>query len=577
MFVGPELILCPQKKLGSKKGSMSNIRIVFLGGQDERFKNMIAVELDQDIFVVEAGCSLPDKNKHGIDYIIPKYDYLLAHKDQVRAYIISDGNDCLFGALPFMIDRVPAPIVCTDVTRIFMFTFCEHNNINPSHYNFIIVNPSDDISIAGHLIRLFSTCSNMANSFGVCFDTDQGNIVFALNYVFDNNTTNCFVTDIKKMGVIADKETLLFLSDSINAERSGYSNPMYKLRSVVRESIRDVKGRILAAVDSADVYNITDIIRICSKAHRKIVLYDTATNDLVYRLIRAGVIDVPKETFIPAEDVNRYPAGEVIVLITGFKNRLLHKVSLLAKGMHDNKIISLNETDTFVIGVHFTNDLEIDYFDALDDLYRAGVDVISIKKNEFIKMHPSTEDIKTMLTIFRPKYYVPISGYLVCLLANANVAANMGIGLNHTNILLVDNGHVLNCTNKTCSYSSEKVLAGDVMVDGNEVSNFTEQIIEERRQISDDGVVILGTVISKEKGEIVGGVDIQTRGLFYTKNSDALLREIQTVFTKVLADRLKEASFNLVKVEEEIKTLVLNLIRRHTLKTPLIIVAIEEI
>ncbi len=556
---------------------MSNIRIVFLGGQDERFKNMIAVEIDRDIFVVEAGCSFPDKNKRGIDYIIPRYDYLFTNKDRVRAYILTDGNDPIFGALPFIIDKIPAPIVCTDVTRIFLFTFCEHNNINPSHYQFQIVEPSDDITIAGHLIRLFSTCSNMANSFGVCFDTDQGNIIFALNYVIDNNMTKSFVTDIKKMGVIADNPTLLLLADSINAERAGYSNPMYKLRTVVRESIKDVKGRIFVGVESPDVYNIVDINRICSQNHRRIVLYDTATSDLVYRLIKVGVISVPKETFIPAEDINRYPASEIVVLITGFKNRLLHKISLLAKGLHDNKIITLNSTDTFVLGNHFTNDIEIDYFDAMDDLYRADVDVISIRKNEFIKMHPSTEDIKTMLTIFRPKYYVPVSGYLVCLVANANTAVNMGIGLNHQNVLLVDNGMILNCQNSICSYSSEKVLSGNVMVDGKDASNFSEQIVEERRQISDDGVVILGTVISKTKKEIVGGVDIQTRGLFYAKNSDALLRDMQTLFVKIVSTRLKEPGIAMKSIVDEVKNSVLSLIRRQTLKTPLILVSIKEI
>ena len=556
---------------------MSNIRIVFLGGQDERFKNMVAVEIDRDIFVVEAGCTLPDKNKHGIDYIIPKYDYLLLNKDRVKAYIITDGNDPIFGALPFIIDRIPAPIICTDVTKIFMFTFCEHNNINPSHYEFKIVEPSDDITIAGHSIRLFSTCSNMANSFGVCFDTDQGNIIFALNYVIDNNMTKCFVTDVKKMGVIADKPTLVLLSDSINAERLGFSNPSYKLRACVRESIKDAKGRLFAAIESADVYNIVDAIRIVSKVHRKLVLYDAATSDLVYRLIRAGVIDVPKETFIPAEDINRYPAGEIVVLITGFKNRLLHKVSLLAKGLHDNKIISLNPSDTFVMGNHFTNDVEIDYFDAMDELHRANVEVVTTKKNEYIKMHPSTEDIKTLLTIFRPKFYVPISGYLVCLIANANVAADMGIGLNHSNVFLVDNGMVLNCQNGVCSYASEKVLAGDVMVDGKEVSNFSEQIIQERKQISDDGVVIFGTVVSKSKLEIVGGVDVQTRGLFYAKNSDALIRDMTTVFIKIVSEGLKKPGFTVKSIQDEVKNVVLNLIRRHTLKTPLILVAIKEI
>lgn len=556
---------------------MSNIKIIFLGGQDENFKNMIAVEIDDDIFVVEAGCKFPDKTKHGIDYIIPKYDYLLAHKDKVRAYFITEGNDVVFGALPFIYDKIPAPIVCTRVTRIFLYTFCEHNNINPSHYKFKIVEPSDDIEISGHKIRFFSTCSNIAQGCGLAFDTDQGNIVFALNFVIDNNVTTGFVTDLKKMGVIGDKPTLVLLADSIMSERSGYSNPAYKLRPRIEELFIKSYGRIFLALESPDVYNLIECLKMCAEYRKKVVLYDETTHDLVNRLVKANLVSLPADMIMEASNINRVRAADIVVIMTGFGTRLLHKVSLLAKGQQDNKVITLNSDDVFVVGFHQTNATEIDYFDALDELHRCSVKVINFKKNDLITMHPSMEDLKTILSVFRPKYYVPISGYLVTLFANAMLAVNMGIGLNHTNVFAIDNGHVLLCQNGTCKISSEKLLADDVLVDKNEVSQYSEQIINERRQISDDGVVILAAVVDRNKREIVSGVDVQTRGLVYAKDSDALLREIETIFVRTIKEKIQEPVYDVSHIEQMVRESVLSSIRRHTLKTPLIIANILEI
>jgi len=245
---------------------MSNIKIAFLGGQDEAFKNMIAVDLDGDIFVVETGIKIPDRTKRGIDYIIPKYDYLLLNKNHVKAYIITEGNDTVMGSLPYFYEKVPAPIICSDVTRIFLYSFCEHNRIDPSFMEFKIVNPSDDLMIAGHEIRFFSTTSNMANSFGVSFTTDQGNIIFAVNFVIDNNSTKGFVTDLKKMGIIAAKPTLALFLDSWGSERQGYSNPTYKLLPKIAEIVHDAQNRIFITFESPDIYNIIEFLKYAASS-----------------------------------------------------------------------------------------------------------------------------------------------------------------------------------------------------------------------------------------------------------------------------------------------------------------------
>ena len=555
----------------------SQIRLVFLGGQDEADKQMIAVEIDGDIFVVEAGISYPDRTKHGIDYIIPKYDYLLLNKDRVRAYILTSGNDQAIGAVPFMIDKIPAPIVCSDITRIFLYTFCEHNGINPSSYQFKLVDPSDDIEIAGHQIRLFSLTSNNARSFGVSFTTDQGNIIITNNFVIDNNSTNGFLTDVSKMGAIANQPTLALLCDASFAEREGYSNPSYKFVPRMKNEILDASGRVFIALETPDVYNILETLKLCIKEGKKIVFYDENTFDLISRLERCKLIDVPQNSILPVENINRTRAQDIVVIMTGFGSRLLDKIVLLASHQNDNKIIVLNETDTFIVGCHAKNDLETSFAEAIDEIYRANAKVITFKKNEFITIHPSKEDIKSFISIFKPKYFFPVKAYLVSLLAAAKLAVEMGVGLNHNNVYILDNGLVVKGENGLCSISSEKVLTGNVMVDGNYISQFSESLIQERQQFSDDGVVILGAMISKSKHQIVGGPDIQSRGLVYAKDSESLLRDIERLFVMCIDQELAKENPSIKAMEENAKDVIFKQIRRVIMKTPLIICFIKEV
>ena len=557
---------------------MDRIRIVCLGGLDEFYKSCTLVEINDDIFVIECGLKFPDVTKPGIDYVIPRHDYLIENKQRIKAYILTYGHDSVIGGLPYIIKKAPAPVYCSDITKAFLDMFCTHNNLDISGVEFHIVEPTSDFMIAGHKISTFSTCTNIAKSFGVALDSDQGNIIYLGNCVFDNNKDTGFSLDIAQVAKIsASKPTLIMLQDSTYATHSGYTNPHYRLIDFIQKPLRDAQGRVFIALEAPDIYNVIAFINEAIKNNRKIICYDESTQDLVDVLIRTGCLKATKNNFLPMEEVNRARPQEVAVVMAAFGKKLFSRIALLATHQNDDQYLSLNANDTFFVASHAENDSEIAETNALNDLYRNDCKIIRISPKQFLKMHSSQEDLKTAISIFRPRYYLPILGRLVDLFANAKVALGMNIGLNHNSVFVLDNGMILEIQNYLAKILPNKILTGNILVDGKGIGDIASNVLEERQKFSDDGVIILAATISKSKREIVLGPDIQTRGLVFVKESDSLLKEIEKVFVLNIKAELAKFNYSISYMEMTIKEQVFKLIRRVILKSPTIIPIIVEI
>lgn len=557
---------------------MDKIRIVCLGGLDEFYKACTVVEINNDIFVVECGLKYPDVTKPGIDYVIARSDYLVENKARVKAFFLTFGHDSVIGGLPYVIQKVPAPVYCSNITKAFLEMFVSHNKLDISKIDFHIVNPNQDIEIAGHKIQLFSTCTNIANSFGIAFNTTQGNIVYLGNSVFDNNKDIGFSLDVAKVAQIAGATpTLLLMQDSYYATKSGYTNPNYRVMPLIQKTMKNAQGRLIIALEAPDVYNIIAVINEAVRMNRKIVLYDQATKDLIDVLTSTNCLSVNKNSFISMGEVNRARAQEILVLITGFGSKLFNKISLLAMHLNDEQILMLNPNDTFIIASHAENDAEIAQTNALNDLYRNDCKIVSLSNKTFLKMHSSEEDLKTAISIFKPRYYIPVSGRIVDLFANAKIALGMNIGLNHNTVFVLDNGMVVEFDNYMAKILPNKVIVGNVYVDGKGIADTAGEVLQDRQRLSDDGLIILAATISKSSREIVLGPDIQSRGLVFVKESDALMKEIEKVFVANIRLELSKANYSLSYMEMTIKEQVFKTIRRATLKSPTIVPIIVEI
>ncbi len=552
------------------------VRIIHLGGQDEHGKNLTCVEINDDIFVIDCGIKMPDKTKHGIDFIIPRFDYLLKNKDRVRAYILTKGDDLVIGGLPYLIKRVPAKVYCTDVTRIFLDSFCEHHHARVQ-FDYDIVNPCDKRIIANRKIRFFQTASALARSFGVAISTSKGNIVFVDDYVIDNNCDNGYVSNTKELSEISGEETLLLMLDSSYATKPGYTNPKFKLVPLVERTFKDAQGRIFVALETNDVYNTEMIIKLGIKYGRKIYAYDDTIREIYYRVVKTYRFEIPSKFIGYLDDVSRARPNEVLIIMSGFGSRIYHKISLFATGQHSDKRIKLIQGDTFILGLHSDNSNETLASEVVNELYRNdGIKIIYFNKKQFLKMRASEEDIKTMITTFRPKYYIPISGMYTELLANAKIALNTGIGLNHSNVFVLDNGMIFEINEKGASIANEEVLVGDLLVDGINVGDGNTSTIEDRAIFGDDGALVIGFSYSKSLRKITYGPDIQPRGIMTIKESERLIKELGKVLEISLNECFALEKVNKIHVQNVVSENISKACRRMTLKDPKIILSIYE-
>lgn len=556
---------------------MDKIKIITLGGLDELYKNMTLIEINDEIYVIECGVKFPDKTKPGVDYIIPRYDYLLANKNKVKGYFLTHGHDSMLGALPYIYEKVPAPIYCSNTTKTFFYSFCIHNHIDFNKYAINIVKPSDDIRIGGRIISLFSTCCNFAESFGVAIDTDQGNIIFISNFVINNDNAPGFTNDFAKLGKICEKKTLALLMDASSSEIPGYCAPNYRLISLIKKELMDINGRVFLAIDTPDLFNIIETLNKAVKyTNRKIIPYDESARELIENLIRSGYLTFDKKCIASIEDVNRINPKELLVFITGFGAKLNSKIALLASKNNDEKIVFLTEKDTFIFANHITPENEVSTTDALDELYHNDCKIIRLQKN-FQRMHACEEDIKHIISFIRPRYFVPISGSFKQLLAAAKLAVGMNAGLNHNSIFVVDNGNIIEFEAGFGKISSNKVIAGDLFIDGKGVGDIENKVIEERQKFSDDGVIILAATISKSKHKIVAGPDVQSRGLIFLKDNEQLQREMTRLFVTTIETELAKEHYSIAYLEEATKDIIFKAIRRSLNKTPIIIPIFAEI
>ena len=547
----------------------SIVRIITLGGQDENHKKMTLVEIDGDIFVINAGIKEPDrKNMPGIDFIIAKHDYLIQHKDRVKAYILTHAYDSCIAGVPYIYKKVPAPIYCTNCVMHMLSNFCKHNKIN-IEFDYMVQEPTSEFYIAKRKINFFSLCSNMTESVGVAIETPLGNVIYLESFVIDNNFDTNYVYDAKTLGALAEKPTLALLVESRYAERGGYTNPKYKLSDLVRSDMRTSLGRVFAAIETPDSYNIEKVCELAIKDNRKIVCYDKQTEEVFRTLWDVHSKTPIDKVMLNIADINRVPPEEVFVLMLGWNTRLYKKIIELASNTNFDKRIQINSKDTFILGVPYYTETEVISSDALNELYRTDCKIVTFKKDQFLRCHASQEDIKTVIALLRPKYYFPINGYFKTLLANAHLAVGMGVGLNYSNVFILDNGNAVEIDSRSAKLVNLTV-GGDVLIDGKFFGHVDETTLADRQVFSDDGVVVIGLIASRHKGKVVAGPDIQMRGFMLAKDVENINKEINKICDSVVANHASNLDRN--TIESEISDLTFKTIRRYTQKTPVIMV-----
>lgn len=524
---------------------MDKIKVFALGGLDEEGKDLYCIEINEKIFVINAGYKHPTKFTPGIDFIIADFTYLKENKERIAAYIVPKNKAKHFGALPYIYRECPAPIYCTEITKTFFEIFAKEYE-QMQDFDFRIVNLPSKIEIAGYEFTIFATCSSAPSSFGFSISTDLGNIVFSGDYIIEYNNSKEFYFDLNTVGKIAEKPTLLLMCDSTNANKKGYCSPHNKLTPYLEQFFKKANGRIFIAFANDNFYHMEEIFRLCNEYNKKICFYD----DVVYNLyllscnLRGTMETFSKQSIINREDVLRVKEKDLVILMSDEKEELYEKVSLFVNNEHEFKLLHINHNDTFIMACPPSDSNEVIFTSTIDELYKAGCAVKYLTSKDLDKMHGYEEDIRMLLSLLKPKYYFPVEGYYVNLLSNAKIAFDMNINLSHNNIFLLDNGHAI-CIDENgakLDFNNEnKIAIGDVMIDGIGVGDVVNEIINDRNRLGTDGVIVLGCGVSKKERKIAYGPDVQMRGFLFLKDkdADALLKEISELFVSAVEQWLQ--------------------------------------
>ncbi len=552
------------------------VRIITLGGQDEFGKMLTVVEINDDIFVVECGEKKPDKTRPGVDYIIANYQYLLDNKQRVKAYLLTHGSDPAIAGLPFIYNKIPAPIYCSDATFQILSLFMRHNKIN-LNLDVHIIEPTSEFLVSGHRINFFAMTSSMSRSSGVSLHTSEGNVILINSFAIDNESNPDYYYDRTTLAKLGDEGCLALLCEARYADRAGYTNPSYKLVPQIVSAFNEAQGRIFIALETNDMYNITSSIIYAISRKKKIIFYDKETSETfeAFSKIHTATPPLKNDTFFSIDTINSHSSKDVVVVMVGFGEKLFNKIALIASKVSPTKIVTLNETDTFIVGVPYHVENEVKETEAVDMLYRSNAKVVRFKKNTFTRIHGSQEDIKTILAITRPKYFIPVYGAYRKLLEIARVALSTSIGLNHNKIFVLDNGQYIDIIDGMARLGQNELPHGDIYVDGKGVGDVSLDIIQERQRFADDGVIIIGATLSNNPRSIYAGIDIQMKGFVYLKDSKSLQNKIDELTKAIINKHLSsDVMLDASEIGEDIRQSVFRLIRRECLKNPSIIPAI---
>ena len=554
---------------------MDKIKVMALGGLDEDGKDLYVIEINKDIFVINAGFKYPTKNTPGIDFIIANFDYLKENKERIKAYILPKGKENSFGALPYIIQEAPAPVYCTKLTSIYLDLFTKQRQIKYSYdYNFIDLPAKTEI--AGHKIMFFSTCASMPSTFGLSINTDLGNIVYSGDFIVEYANNKYFKLDLNTLGKISEYPTCLLLGESVNATKPGYCSPNHKIYNALVSQFKTAPGRVLVAVPSDNLYHIDEVFRACAEFNKKVCLYDETTR-FIYSLRKYETSPYfDNKNIVSVENILRCKENDLVILLSDEGDKIYEKISLLANGENEEKQLRLTTNDTFFIGCPANDNNEVIATSTIDEVYKSGCHVYYLTRKQLGKMHAYEEDIKMLLSLLKPKYYLPIEGYYVNLLANAKLAFEMRIGLNHRNIFLLDNGNSLYIDENGASIdfnTKGTTKVGEVMIDGIGVGDVVNEIINERTRLSEDGVAVFGLAISKKTRAVVAGPDVQMRGFLFLKDkeADVMLKEMTKMFMDMVNKWLETTKdFDIKKIQDQITAVISRYLLKSSNRNPVV-------
>lgn len=552
---------------------MSNINIIPFGGVRENGKNMYAVEVDNQIFILDCGLKYPENELLGIDVVIPDWDYLRENADRIVGVFLTHGHADAIGALPYFVDEFKVPVFGSEMTIALAKLSVNANSESKKYDDFHIVDADTEIDFDDVTVSFFKTTHSIPESMGVVLATKSGNIVYTGDFKFDQTAAKGYQTDLARLAEIGSQGVLALLSDSAGAENAGQSEKEKNIAAYILETFKYTDQRIIVASVASNIMRVQQIFNAAAAVERKVVLSGHDLEKIVKTALALGKLTLPDEDLlISMSDAKKMDPSQVVILETGKMGEPIKSLQRMANG--EDKNIKLNESDLVFITTTPSHAMETEVQKTRDMIYRSGAEVKAISDDLQSSGHASQNDLQLMLNFMKPEYFIPVQGEYRLLNRHAQLAQEVGVPKDHT--FITAKGDIVAFDGEQMRIG-DKVDVGDTMIDGIGVGDIGNIVLRDRRVLAEDGIFVVVVTIDRRKKKIVAHPKITSRGFVFVKTNRELMNQSAKLVEETVQDNLDNKEFDWGHLKQDVRDKLNRFLFEQTKRHPVILPVIMEV
>ena len=549
------------------------VKFTALGGLNEIGKNLYVYECCNDMFIVDCGLAFPDEDMPGVDLVVPDFTYLEKNKDRFRGIVITHGHEDHIGALPYLLKKVNVPIYGTRLTLgLVEGKLKEHNLLSQASLN--VVEPRQNVRMGCMSVEFIRVNHSIPDACALAIHTPAGVIVHTGDFKVDYTPIEGGIIDLARFGELGNRGVLALMSESTNAERPGYTKSERSVGESFKNLFNSAEGkRIIIATFSSNIHRIQQIIDQAIIHDRKVAISGRSMQNVIAKAVELNYVRIPEGMLIDIEDVNKYPPEKLVICTTGSQGEPLSALSRMSSG--DHRQVTITPMDFIIISATPIPGNEKLVTKVVNELMKQGAEVIYESMYEVhVSGHACQDELKMMISLTKPKFFIPIHGEYKHLKKHSKLAIGMGIPEDH--IFIADLGQVLETDGVEMKFTGT-VPAGRVMVDGYGVGDVGSVVLRVRKHLAEDGVMIIVATIDRETGNVLAGPDIVSRGFVYVRESEALLDEAKQLMKQVMDNCRDRNIREWGNIKSAMRDALSDYIYSKTKRSPMILPIIMEV
>lgn len=548
------------------------LKIISLGGLNEVGKNLTVYEYGNDLLVVDCGLGFPDGEMYGVDVVIPDVTYLAKNADRIRGIVLTHGHEDHIGAVPYVLKDISAPIYGTALTlELVKYKLDEHRLLDIADLREI--RPGDRFNVGCFEIETIHVNHSIACAVALAIRTPVGIVVHTGDFKIDTTPVGCPMTDLTRFGELGREGVLALLSDSTNAERKGFSPSESTVGDALDGLLENCGKRVIITTFASNVYRVQQAIDLAAKHGRKVAISGRSMENMVTASAELGYLKLPPDTLVEITKIKNFPKEQQMIITTGSQGETMSALYRMAFGGH--KQVEISAGDRVILSSSTVPGNEKTVSRIINELYRKGAEVLyrDICSGLHVSGHACQEELKMVLALVQPRFFIPLHGEQRHLRSHAKLAEEVGIPYNH--VVISDIGKVIELGKKSIHIAGT-VQAGRVLVDGTGIGDVGSVVLRDRKHLAEDGMLVVAMTLSREDNSLISGPDIITRGFVYVRESEELLDEMRMQVVDLLDACQENDITNWTQIKSSVKTTLSTYLQKKIKRSPMILPIIME-